>query len=107
LLLLFLVLHIGQLRWQRPAAGEELTALLRVLRSPWGLPVYMAAGAALGLHLLHGAESGVRRLGLVEPANAALLRGVGRGLALVLGFGFVLTPLALLLRPAGPWMAGG
>ncbi|MBW4529852.1 MAG: hypothetical protein KME02_04090 [Aphanothece saxicola GSE-SYN-MK-01-06B] len=107
LLLLFLAVHLAQLRWHRPPAGAELAALLAVLRAPWCLALYVAAGAAAGLHLLHGAESAVRRLGLLEPANAVALRLGGRGLALLLGAGFTLLPLALVWRSAAPLLAGG
>ncbi|WP_216906924.1 succinate dehydrogenase [Synechococcus sp. CCY 0621] len=105
LLLLFLVVHLAQLRWHRPPAGAELAAVLAVLQAPWCLALYAVAGAAAGLHLLHGAESAVRRLGLLEPANAAALRLGGRGLALLLGAGFALLPLALVLRPSLPLLA--
>jgi succinate dehydrogenase / fumarate reductase cytochrome b subunit len=107
LLLLFLCLHLAQLRWHRPAAGAELAAVLEVLASPWCLALYGAAGVAAGLHLIHGTESAVRRLGLLEPANAVALRLGGRGLALLLGAGFTLVPIALVLRPAVPLPAGG
>ncbi|MEA5442416.1 succinate dehydrogenase [Cyanobium gracile] len=106
LLLLFLAVHLAQLRWHRPVDGAELAAVLAVLQSPWCLVLYVAAGAAAGLHLLHGAESAVRRLGLLDPANAVALRLGGRGLALLLGAGFALLPLALVLRPAVPLLAG-
>lgn len=107
LLLLFLAVHVVQLRWHRPAAGAELAAVLAVLQAPWCLVLYGVAGAAAGLHLLHGAESAMRRLGVLEPANAALLRLAGRGLALLLGAGFALLPIALVLSPAVARMAGG
>jgi succinate dehydrogenase / fumarate reductase cytochrome b subunit len=101
------VLHLAQLRWHRPAAGAELAAVLAVLQAPWCLTLYTLAGAAAGLHLLHGGESALRRLGLLEPANAAALRLGGRGLALLLGAGFSLVPIALVLRTTGPLPAGG
>jgi succinate dehydrogenase / fumarate reductase cytochrome b subunit len=107
LLLLFLAVHLAQLRWHRPPAGAELATVLTVLGAPWCLALYVVAGAAAGLHLLHGTESAVRRLGLLEPANAAALRLGGRGLALLLGAGFSLVPIALVLRTTGPLPAGG
>ncbi|MCT0206794.1 succinate dehydrogenase [Synechococcus sp. CS-1332] len=107
LLLLFLAVHVLQLRWHRPSAGAELAAVLAVLQEPWCLALYAVAGAAAGLHLLHGVESAGRRLGLLEPANAAVLRLGGRGLALVLGAGFALLPIALVLSPAVARVAGG
>ncbi len=107
LLLLFLAVHLVQLRWHRPPAGAELATVLTVLQAPWCLALYGAAGLAAGLHLLHGTESAVRRLGLLDPAHAAALRLGGRGLALLLGAGFTLLPLALVWRPAAPLLAGG
>ncbi|KEF41473.1 MAG: hypothetical protein ER33_11130 [Cyanobium sp. CACIAM 14] len=107
LMLLFLILHIAQLRWDRPPAGMELTAVLAALRAPWSLALYVAAGASLGLHLLHGGESAVRRLGLLAPATATSLRQAGRGLALLLGGGFALLPVALVLAARAAADVGG
>ena len=60
LLLVFLVVHLAQLRLHRPAAGAELEALLAALASPFSLGLYGLAGAAVGLHLLQGYESAHR-----------------------------------------------
>ncbi|MEB3254982.1 MAG: succinate dehydrogenase [Synechococcaceae cyanobacterium] len=100
LLLLFLAVHLGQLRWHRPPAGGELATLQAVLASPPSLALYAAAGVALALHLLHGLESAHRSLGVLEPANAAAIRVAGRGLAVLLGGGFTLLALALAWRGA-------
>jgi len=98
LLFVFLVVHVGQLRLQRPAAGQELEALLVVLRQPHWLALYAAAGVAVVLHLAHGQESAHRRLGLLNPSNVQPIRLAGRGLALLIGAGFTLLPFALLQR---------
>jgi succinate dehydrogenase / fumarate reductase cytochrome b subunit len=95
-LLVFLLVHLAQLRLRRPAAGEELMVLQAVLRQPQWLVLYAAAGVALALHLVHGQESAHRRLGLLDPRNALPIRRAGRGLALLLGAGFTLLPFALL-----------
>jgi succinate dehydrogenase / fumarate reductase cytochrome b subunit len=100
LLLLFLGVHVGQLRWHRPPDGGELAAVRAVLASPSSLALYAAAGVAVALHLLHGLESAHRSLGLLEPANAAAIRGAGRGLALLLGGGFTLLALGLAWQGA-------
>jgi succinate dehydrogenase / fumarate reductase cytochrome b subunit len=97
----FLVLHLQQLRWPRPAAGQELAQLLEVLQQPALAVVYSLAGLAVGWHLLHGLESAHRSLGWLTPANAAWIRGGGRALAVVIGGGFAALPLALLLRAGG------
>jgi succinate dehydrogenase / fumarate reductase cytochrome b subunit len=98
LLLLFLAVHLAQLRWPRPPAGAELAVLQAALAHPLSLALYAAAGVAVGLHLLHGVESAHRSLGVLEPGNAGAIRGFGRGLALLLGAGFALVPLALAWR---------
>jgi len=100
LLLLFLGVHLSQLRWSRPAAGAELEAMLSALDSPMALLLYGLAGVALALHLLHGVESAHRSLGWLDPANGQRIRRHGRGLALLLGGGFALLPFALVFAAA-------
>lgn len=101
LLLLFLAVHLAQLRLHRPLAGQELAALAMVLAQPRWLMLYGAAGLAVALHLVHGAESAHRSLGLLDPGNGRAIRLAGRGVAMLVGAGFTLLPLALL-RQAGP-----
>ena len=98
LLLLFLVVHLVQLRLHRPAAGAELEALHRALASPLSVLLYGLAGGAVALHLLQGHESAHRSLGWLTPTNRERIRGLGRGLALVLGCGFSLVSIALALH---------
>lgn len=100
LLLLFLVVHLGQLRWSRPAAGAELQAIETALASPLALTLYGLAGLGLALHLLHGVESAHRNLGWLDATNAARIRRLGRGLALLLGGGFALLPFTLMFAAA-------
>lgn len=104
LLLVFLVVHLRQLRLPRPPAGAELAALQAALQAPASLALYGLAGLAVALHLLHGTESAHRSLGWLEPANRERIRWLGRGLALLLGAGFILVPLLLVLRQ--PLMPG-
>ena len=98
LLLVFLVVHLAQLRLHRPGAGAELEAVLAVLESPLSLVLYALAGGVVGLHLLQGNESAHRSLGWLTPANRDRIRGLGRALALLLGAGFSLVPIALVLK---------
>jgi len=100
LLLLFLGVHLAQLRWSRPGAGAELRALQQALATGPALLLYGIAGLALALHLLHGVESAHRSLGWLDPGNAARIRLLGRSLALLLGGGFALLPFALVLAAA-------
>lgn len=99
LLLLFLAVHLAQLRLPRPAAGLELERLQAALAAPVALALYLAAALALGLHLIHGVEAAHRGLGLLDPGNGGRIRRWGRGLALLLAAGFGLVPLLLVLQP--------
>lgn len=94
----FLVLHLRELRWPRPAAGEELARLLAVLHSPGLAVLHGLAGLAVGWHLLHGLESAHRSLGWLTPANGAWIRHGGRALAVAMGLAYALAPVALLLQ---------
>lgn len=95
-LLVFLGLHLVQLRWPRPATGQELAQLQAALASPAVVLLYVAAALALGLHLHHGTEAAHRSLGLLDAASAGRIRTWGRGLALLLAGGFALVPLLLV-----------
>ena len=106
LLLLFLPVHLAQLRWYRPPAGEELVTLRLALAAPWAVGLYVLAGLAVALHLFHGLESAHRSLGWLDSANGLRIRWTGRGLALVLGGGFALLALALRLGGTGPGGVG-
>jgi len=90
LLLLFLFVHLGQLRWVRPPAGGELAAVRGVLAQPQGWALYGAAGLALALHLFQGVEGAHRSLGLLDGANGGLLRWFGRLVAVLVGGGSAL-----------------
>jgi len=99
-LLVFLPLHLAQLRWPRPADGQELAALQAVLAQPWAPPLYGTASLAVTFHLLHGVEAAHRRLGWLAPATAAAIRSAGRLLAWGLGLGLGVLGLALPLLQA-------
>ena len=100
LTLAFLVVHLNQLRWPRPAAGQEGAVLSSVLQQPLNALVYAAAALVLALHLLHGTEAAHRSLGWLNPANRSALRTGGRLLATMIGGGFLLISLSLALGGA-------
>jgi len=95
LLLLFLGVHLAQLRWQRPPAGAELVALRGALAAPPALVLYVLAGVALALHLAHGLEAAHRSLGWLDAANRDSIRWAGRLGAVLLGGGFSGVALAV------------
>ena len=100
LTLTFLVVHLNQLRWPRPAAGQEGAVLSSVLQQPLNAVLYAAAALVLALHLLHGTEAAHRSLGWLSPTNSSALRTGGRLLAALIGGGFLLISLSLALGGA-------
>jgi succinate dehydrogenase / fumarate reductase cytochrome b subunit len=94
-LLVFLCVHLVQLRLHRPPDGAELVALQTVLAQPLNLLLYVLAALALALHLFHGGEAAHRSLGLLDPTNAGRIRLTARVLALVLGGGFTVAALGI------------
>lgn len=95
LLFSFLLIHLGQLRFPRPTNGAELSTLQLLLGSPMTFIIYILGALALFLHLYHGIESSQRSLGLLTPENESLIRGVGRGLSVIICAGFVWATVLL------------
>ena len=87
-LLLFIAVHLNQLRLPRPAPGFELVHLSASLQSPLTLVLYGLACLALSLHIAQGGESAQRSLGLLTPQNAEAIRQSARAAGLLLGLGF-------------------
>jgi succinate dehydrogenase / fumarate reductase cytochrome b subunit len=57
---------------------------------------YLVAMVALALHLQHGVWSLFQTLGFAHPHLDGVRRGLARGLAVVLGVGFAIIPIAVL-----------
>ena len=107
-LLLFLVVHLRQLRLPRPASGAELATLQAALGQPLSLALYLAGAVALALHLFHGAEAAHRSLGLLDSVNGGRIRAAGRLLAALLGGGFALVAVMVAWSgTAGLALPGG
>ena len=87
-LLLFIAVHLKQLRLPRPAPGLELLHLSASLQSPITLTLYGLACLALGLHVVQGGESAQRSLGVLNPENAGIIRRTARAVGVIHGLGF-------------------
>lgn len=113
LVLAFVAMHLAHftLGWLEPAKyaltetlrrdGVELVRhdvygmLVAGFRNDVFVLLYVAAMVVLGLHLSHGISSLFQSLGLRHPGYVAAVRLAGRGLAIVLAFGFITIPLAV------------
>jgi succinate dehydrogenase / fumarate reductase cytochrome b subunit len=108
LLLAFIVFHIlhfttetvdpaGWRGMEDPRGDRDVYGnIVASFRIWWVSLFYIAAMAALGLHLFHGAWSAVRTLGYAKPSNAPLKRRMALLLAIVVWFGFTLVPLGVI-----------
>ena len=96
----FVVIHLAQLRWPRPADGTEGAALHAVLQQPLNLVLYGAGACAIGLHLLHGAEAAHRNLGWLTPTNSSALRLGGCLLAALVSAGFLFSSVGFAIGGA-------
>lgn len=105
-LVVFLCVHLLQLRFPRPVAGTELEALEAILHEPLNLALYLAATFALALHTMHGTEAAHRSLGLLNPSNRYSIRSITRMLSMILGGGFAATAIALALHVPNHPLAG-
>jgi len=95
LLLIFLYIHLRQLRFPRPSDGTELSTLHHLLSSAVNSSFYILGSLALFLHLFHGIESSQRSLGFLNPLNSSLIRALGRSFSFIISAGFVLVTALL------------
>ncbi len=101
LLLAFIVFHIAQitLGWVGVPGFVHLDPYNN-LRNGLGNPLiaafYVAAMAALGLHLFHGTWAVFRTLGIARPSPTPLKRRLAIAVAIVVAAGFATIPIGVL-----------
>ncbi len=100
-LVLFLGFHLAQFTWMTlNVAGEFDSAYDRVhaaFEIWWVVAVYVAALAALGMHLRHGVWSACQTLGITGSVTAGRVANAAAiAVALVVTVGFALPPLSIL-----------
>src|SRR5262245_35908378 len=103
ILILFIVFHLlhltGGVVGFRPGQFRHLSVYHNVVAgfSVWYVSLfYIVAMAALCLHLNHGVWSMLQTLGLNNARTTPALRALARGVALVLFFGFISVPVAVM-----------
>jgi succinate dehydrogenase / fumarate reductase, cytochrome b subunit len=78
------------------AAGKPYHNVVVDFQVWWINVIYLAALAALGLHINHGFWSAAQTLGINRPSRDRLIRTVGSTLAIVITAGFALVPIAVM-----------
>jgi succinate dehydrogenase / fumarate reductase cytochrome b subunit len=106
-LVAFVLFHLAHLTWGYhvvPAPfveGDIYANMLNGFRTGWVSLVYVTGVSLLGLHLLHGAHSMFESLGLRHRRIESWLFGFGRLVALVVGVGLILAPVAVVFGMVG------
>lgn len=77
------------------------TVVIAAFSQWWYVAIYLIALIAIGLHLVHGVQSGFRSLGLVHPKYTPLIKGIGYLLAIGVPIGFATQPIFIFLRESG------
>jgi succinate dehydrogenase / fumarate reductase, cytochrome b subunit len=99
LLLMFIVFHILHFTTRsifRDYSRTDVYAnVVRGFSIWWVVSLYVAAMAALGLHLYHGIWSSLRTLGASKASADPLKRPVAAALAFVVWLGFTVIPIAI------------
>jgi len=102
LLLLFIVLHIlhfttGTIRPTGSfSVADVYSNAVSSFKIWWVAAFYMISMVALGFHLYHGVWSSVRSLGFAQHSSDPLRRRFALVIAVVVGLGFTIVPLAVL-----------
>lgn len=104
MLLLYIAFHIAHFTAPGLSLGDYAFSPTDVysnfvngFRIPWVTLLYVAANLVLGLHLYHGAWSMFQSLGLNHPRYNALRKKLAVSLSLLITFGNVSMPIAVML----------
>ncbi|MGH7516561.1 MAG: succinate dehydrogenase cytochrome b subunit [Gemmatimonadales bacterium] len=100
LLLVFIVFHIlhfttGTVQPAPFVAGDVYGNVVGGFRVWWVTLFYVVAMVALGFHLVHGAWSSARTLGVSRPTPRPFRRPLAALVAILVAAGFAIVPLAV------------
>jgi succinate dehydrogenase / fumarate reductase cytochrome b subunit len=115
LLLLFLIMHIYHF-WTPSRLGgianiHELETveydgkeyanlfaeIVKVFQSPLIVVLYVLACISLAFHLMHGFQSAIRTLGLVNKRYMSLVQSLGIGFSIIVPLAFAMMPVSVYL----------
>lgn len=100
-LLLFMIVHIYDMRLQHDFVTTELNGDLKghvktVLGSIWHSLLYIIGSGLVGMHVFHGLQSAFRSLAVHHPKYTPLIEKTSMGLGVALAAGFIAVPLWVL-----------
>ncbi len=105
ILFFFIIFHLMHFTWGTPGIhpnfipGEAYHNMVTGFQAYGFAPaiIYIIVMLVLGLHLYHGTWSAFQTLGLNNKTYTLLLRGLAVVIAVVVTFGFITVPVAVLL----------
>ena len=101
--IVFHILHFTTLDIFRDYSETDVyTNVVKGFSKWWVVLLYVAAMAALGLHLYHGAWSSLRTVGAARGSRNPLRHGVAGLIAVVVTLGFLAVPLGVFFGVIGP-----
>jgi succinate dehydrogenase / fumarate reductase cytochrome b subunit len=92
-LLIFVLFHLARFRFVEKISQNDYTILINTFGQPFYVIFYVVAMVALGLHVSHGAWSGLQTLGINHPKYNGLIQKGGLCLSILLGVGFGIIPI--------------
>jgi succinate dehydrogenase / fumarate reductase cytochrome b subunit len=104
LLLLFIPIHVAQMKYGVGSAQEVVSAAAhgaehnlyaieqQVFGNPFNVAFYMLCMVVVGSHLYHGVHSAFQSLGADHPRYTRWILAGGKVFAVVMGFGFFIIP---------------
>jgi len=95
-LLVFLVVHIVQLRMNRGIEGGVGNLMFDTLANPAISALYIAGSLTVAWHVYHGIQSAARSLGVNHENYTPLIVKGGAALAVVFAVGFASIPVAVM-----------
>ncbi len=99
-LIVFLVVHVAQLRLRIGGPSEEEMGIglyvIDTLSHPGVAALYIAGALLAGWHVFHGFQSAFRSIGVGHPKYMGPLMRLGMALGVVIGVGFALFPILIL-----------
>ena len=101
LILLFLIKHWTDFRFDAGYHADPAATVKRTLGSPFSGTVYALAMGVLGLHLAHGFRSAFQSLGISHTKLVPLLEVAGLVVAVALAVGFASIPVYMLFFWSG------
>ena len=94
----FLIIHLLQLRFQRPGDNLELIYLKDKLSGVHILVLYSLASISLFFHMVQGIESGHRSLGILSQSNSLNIRYISRFISLFFGLSYLIMTFYLRFK---------